>query len=607
MASSSALHNHSEFRNGTPPRMRQRLYVRSGGLLSSFEQRFAFLGGEVLSLFHEENVGVGEHIELSGAAIDSHSAEWLSGLKPRCVRIATTRKVYILRFGTYEEADIWRRSLRFASQHRFEDCYRLGKMIAKGTFSEIFLCTAHDSAEEYVVKRTRKEQSDNEALEGIERKRHINSMLKDSPLVVRAVDMFSTLERDYIVFEHMAGATLEDLLQRKKKLPESYARAVMKQVFMSLHYIHSNNVVHRDVQPSNIFCSATGFPMSIAIGDFDSAHFIPENCVNQEVLTTMVCISPYMSIDVARLCKYGPAADMWSAGVVLYEILSGKLPFTGRSSVEIVERIKRGRASFSDNVWETVSSDAIGLIKQLLQIDSHKRISALAALHHRWIKRPTMYSANSESCGMSRQMPSISKFSRIISTPSSRQSSKMTDAFRLRSNINMKQPNLADQQHHYHSLPAQSKNPHWGERQTLSLGTPTPQVSSMTSLSPAIGLYGGARSIKQQRMPMTPAVRAIQQVGLHRVMSHLPVRMDRLISSRVMQKQLSMALPYGRRIVVALCAFIFVSRLKALHEGNSLTKQLSRLKDRSEQVRDINDRRKKETFSQDVEVGTSTS
>lgn len=204
-------------------------------------------------------------------------------------------------------------------------------------------------------------------------------------------------------------------------------------------------------------------------------------------------------------------------------------------------------------------------------------------------------------------MPSISKFSRIISTPSSRQSSKMTDAFRLRSNINMKQPNLADQQHHYHSLPAQSKNPHWGERQTLSLGTPTPQVSSMTSLSPAIGLYGGARSIKQQRMPMTPAVRAIQQVGLHRVMSHLPVRMDRLISSRVMQKQLSMALPYGRRIVVALCAFIFVSRLKALHEGNSLTKQLSRLKDRSEQVRDINDRRKKETFSQDVEVGTSTS
>lgn len=597
MASSNVPPDYSQFNNGTPPRMRQWLYVRSGRLPRAYQHRFAFLNGEVLSLFHEENGDVDERIDLSGADIEFPSVERPHGPKPRSIRVATTRKAYTLRFGSFEEAAIWGRSLQFASQHRFEDCYLLGKMIAEGTFSEIFLCTAHDSDEKYVVKRTRKRRSDKEALQWIERERHINSVLKGSSLIVRAVDMFSTLERDYIVFEYMAGGTLEDLLQRKKKLPESYARAVMKQVFMSLHYIHSNNVVHRDVQPSNIFCSGPRFPMSIAIGDFGSANFISEKRVNPDVLTTMIGIPPYMSIDVARRCKYGPAADMWSTGVVLYEMLSGKLPFTGRSNAEIVERIKGGRVSFSDPVWNTISEDAIGLVKQLLQVDAHKRISALAALHHRWIEGPSMCSVPSQSNGMSMGVPSFSNFSRIPSTPSSRQSSQMTHDISISMSVNMKQPSLADQQQHHQSLPVSSNHPHWGERQSSSVSTQMPHVSSVSSLSGAIGGHGGIGSVKQQRMQMTPSVRAIQQVGLQRVTSHQPSRMKRLLSSRVMQKQLSMALPYRRRFVVALYAFVFVSRLKALHKGHSVTRQLSRLEDAPEQVSEIVNRRKKENFS----------
>lgn len=486
---------------------------------------------------------------------------------------------------------MWARSLDFAASHCFDRNYTLGSSIAEGTFSRIYYAYDRNDAEQvFAVKVVRKRNHDPQALEWLRRERHVNSVL-DHPTIVQAVDMFSTTEKDYLVFELMRGGTLADLLERRRKLPESYARVVMRQLFTALNYIHGKNIVHRDVRPDNIFCSATKFPMAIALGDFGLANFLSEKRVNPDVLTSMLGMPPYISVDIVRRVKYGPIADMWSAGVVLFELLSGELPFTGRSDREVVEKIKQGTFSTDSPAWQSVSPEAKGLVRQLLQTDPYKRISALASLQHRWFIGPNGLSrpASSASCatsppgssgivfgdrdspastmdgrrsGGSAIVPSVSNLSRVPSSVSSASQSRDT-----------------------------AEKDWLEQRQTSSIGQPSLRsmhhVSSMSSMSAAPGM-------QQPRITVTPSVLRIAEQGLQRVASDNPARMRRLLSSRLVQKQLSITLPYRRKLMVAARAFVFVFRLRALVGGHSCTRQLSAFgKGDVDEVNQLIDRRKK--------------
>eukprot|EP00171_Calliarthron_tuberculosum_P010929 IDg10929t1 len=158
----------------------------------------------------------------------------------------------------------------------------------------------------------------------------------------------------------------------------------MRELLLALQYLHSKNIVHRDVRPDNLFCSHTKFPMAIALGDFGYSNFFSDKVVNCEVLTTVIGTPPYTASEICRREKYGPPVDLWSAGVVMYELLSGRAPFEGQTDRETNENIIRGRVSFADPIWSKSSENSKKLILQLLQPDPHKRISALAALQHAW-------------------------------------------------------------------------------------------------------------------------------------------------------------------------------------------------------------------------------
>ena len=84
--------------------------------------------------------------------------------------------------------------------------------------------------------------------------------------------------------------------------------------------------------------------------------------------------------------KYNEKCDLWSAGVIMYVLLCGSLPFYGTNDEEIYENIKKGKFSMDFGVWKDISDDAKDLIKQLLVKDYNKRLSADQALNHKWIK-----------------------------------------------------------------------------------------------------------------------------------------------------------------------------------------------------------------------------
>ncbi|CDF39392.1 Serine/threonine protein kinase [Chondrus crispus] len=560
MPLAAAESDEATFRHGTPVRMAGWLSVKHGRL-SRKQPRYAKLYGEVLSFLVSEEALPEEELNVVGAIVEFSDRD-----SKKTFRVIVGRRTFIIFCGSFEEMQSWAQSLLFASQRCFERYYTQGPILADGTYSRVFYAKdVDDPSKVFAVKIIKKRSHDIQALEWVRRERHVNSML-NHPGIVQAVDMFSTVEKDHLVFELMTGGTLADLLRKHNRLPESYARVVMRELITALHYIHSKNIVHRDVRPENIFCSASKFPMSIALGDFGYANFVSEKRVNHDVLTTMIGVPPYICVDICRRIKYGPLVDMWSAGVVLYEILSGERPFEGRSDRETVENIKIGTIHFTTPIWSKISPAAKGLIKQLMQTDPHKRISALAALQHTWfcekacLSRPTsvntLFPSSPASNGVmygdrdspsntstdSRRHPhisgSISNFSRIPSSSSSQS-------------------------------PVESTTQDSSERQTSLLGLHQPSLRSMHHVSSTSSLG------PQPRLKVTPSVRAIAERGLQRVTSDNPARMKRLLNSSVVQKQLSVALPYRRILIVTARAFVAVFRLKALRSGHSATRQLS--------------------------------
>lgn len=496
----------------------------------------------------------------------------------RSFRLSNGRRLYTCHCGSFEEMQSWAQSLLFASQRCFERFYTLGSLIAEGTYSRVYYAyDLADPTQVFAVKIIKKRMHDITALEWVRRERHVNSVL-NHPAIVQAVDMFSTVEKDHLVFELMRGGTLADLLKKHKRLPESYARVVFRELTTALNHIHSKNIVHRDVRPENIFCSGNKFPMSIALGDFGYANFVSEKRVNHDVLTTMIGVPPYISVDICRRIKYGPLVDMWSAGVVLYEMLSGEKPFQGRSDREVIEKIKKGVVTFDSPIWKTISPDAKRFVRQLLQTDPHKRISALASLQHRWLNStPSRPGSVNTSCPTS---PTTGLLFGDRDSPGN----TSTDSRRLNQ--------ISGSISNFSRIPSSSSSQSpfessVSERQTSLLGM-QPSLRSMQQVSSTSSLSTG-----QPRLQVAASVRAIAEKGLQRVASDNPTRMKRLLSSSVVQKQLAMTLHYRRKLIVTARAFVAVFRLKALRQGNCATRQLSMMENGDvEDVNSLIERRK---------------
>lgn len=105
-----------------------------------------------------------------------------------------------------------------------------------------------------------------------------------------------------------------------------------------------------------------------------------------QTMTSYVGSPAFCAPEVLRKNKYGPPIDSWGVGVILFNILTGKLPFQGRNAKETVKLVKTAKFQMPDEDWKEISKEAKSLVKSLLQEDPLKRLSAEAALHHPWLE-----------------------------------------------------------------------------------------------------------------------------------------------------------------------------------------------------------------------------
>lgn len=204
----------------------------------------------------------------------------------------------------------------------------------------------------------------------------------------------------YIVLEYCSAGSLSSFIRCKKALPESTCKYFLRQLASAVQYMRSNDVSHFDLKPQNLLLTRNPIVM-LKVADFGSVvvktyTFIFLNCTIYIVYIYDLMLlhfcrfaqhlklgeinqqpkgSPlYMAPEIVRKQQYDAKADLWSIGVILYECLFGKAPYTSKTIAELLLRIRNAeKITIPSNT--RISNECKDLLYQLLEHDPAKRIS----------------------------------------------------------------------------------------------------------------------------------------------------------------------------------------------------------------------------------------
>ena len=263
--------------------------------------------------------------------------------------------------------------------------YKILDKLGSGSFGKVYLAQNKYTKEKVAMKEIKKSNkdllSDGEIKDEIEILKSL-----DHPDIVRIIESYNTKDSYVLVTEYCEGGELYD--QVRNQLSETQIAVIFKQLLSGLAYLHSHNIVHRDLKLENILIQeiekskTTGEDLfNIKIIDFGTARIFD----NKKKPQSIVGSSYYIAPEVLNQ-KYGKECDLWSVGVILYMFVVGHAPFDGCDDEEITANIQKGIYKKDDKRWKKASKEVKDLIQKLLIYSPKKRLTALQALKHPWFK-----------------------------------------------------------------------------------------------------------------------------------------------------------------------------------------------------------------------------
>ncbi|KAL2629102.1 hypothetical protein R1flu_013788 [Riccia fluitans] len=259
--------------------------------------------------------------------------------------------------------------------------YKMGHKLGQGQFGTTYFCQEKATGKAFACKTISKRklvvQDD---VEDVRREIQIMHHLSGHPNVVQIRDAYEDDANVYLVMELCAGGELFDRIVKKGNYSEAAASALCRTIVGVIAACHSLNVMHRDLKPENFLLANKSEDAPLKTTDFGlSVFFKPD-----EKFTNLVGSPYYIAPEVLNR-NYGPEADIWSAGVILYILLSGVPPFWGETDQAIFNKITRGRVDYSSYPWPGISASAKDLVKRMLDMNPKTRITAKEVLLHPWI------------------------------------------------------------------------------------------------------------------------------------------------------------------------------------------------------------------------------
>ncbi|KAG2439835.1 hypothetical protein HYH02_010468 [Chlamydomonas schloesseri] len=209
-------------------------------------------------------------------------------------------------------------------------------------------------------------------------------LVEDHPNAVRVLEVFEGAECYYICMECCEGGELFDHISKKQaSFTERQAAHLLRSLMLFLAHMHGKGIAHLDIKPENIMFDSEGANGVLKVLDFGSSVFVQPNETVRNAFGTVRYASPEMANDVC-----GQKADIWSAGVVMYILLSGRAPFLKGNDVDTLNLIKSSpRVKFAGDRWAGISQAAKDCIKALLEPNPRLRPSAVAVLNMPWLKQ----------------------------------------------------------------------------------------------------------------------------------------------------------------------------------------------------------------------------
>jgi len=267
---------------------------------------------------------------------------------------------------------------RYTITRRLDDDYIFdGKIVGSGMNGPVRLATGKGDARKYAIKSFKKNGLSSQKRAELKNESEVYLTL-DHPQVAKLEMIYETQEELHLVMEYMAGGELYRRLSSKKCYSEADAACCIRQVLLSVAYLHAQGVVHRDLKLEN-FLYETEDSDHLKLIDFGFAKFW-----NQDAKMSQACGSLHYVAPEVLERAYTDKADLWSCGVIAYMLLTGTPPFFGNDN-EVVAKIRAGTPHWSQR-FHTLSVQPKSLVRGLLLADPGQRLSAKAALEHPFVQ-----------------------------------------------------------------------------------------------------------------------------------------------------------------------------------------------------------------------------
>jgi eukaryotic-like serine/threonine-protein kinase len=202
------------------------------------------------------------------------------------------------------------------------DGYEIGQRLGAGQTSVVWLARQTRAGRVVALKLPRDDVQGNAVLRRMFENEVQITLKLDHANVVRAYDGHPTGERAFLALEYCPGGTLDQLLLEQGRQPMPRALQLVRDVSMGLEHTHAKQVLHRDVKPANVFLDAAG---TAKLGDFGTGTF------SADVTDERVGTAFYMAPEIFQGSSPTAQSDVYSLGVLAYEVLSGERPFVGDS------------------------------------------------------------------------------------------------------------------------------------------------------------------------------------------------------------------------------------------------------------------------------------
>ena len=254
------------------------------------------------------------------------------------------------------------------------------KQLGTGSFGRVFLVSHNETKELFALKtiEKRKIMTTYGKLDIIYSEINIHSKLSHQN-IIKLYNMYEDDETINIIMENAPNGNLYQLIKKEKNgFSESKAFDYFIQVINAVYYLHSNHIIHRDIKPENLLLCEDN---KLKLCDFGWAKEL-----SLENRSTFCGTMEYMAPEIVGSENYDYSVDIWSLGILLYELLFGHSPFKGNNTNNIIQNIKSHELNYDDKN-KKISKSCKDLIQKLLNINPQKRIKIKDILEHPFIKK----------------------------------------------------------------------------------------------------------------------------------------------------------------------------------------------------------------------------